>query len=423
VKSERNNRNHGKGRLWQRLRIRIPFRFDKSAYLLILMLISVDFFHFTPISPLTTSDICLVLFLLWLLAAHFLYNPPEKYFGLTWKRSYWPLLLVWLGVLISFIPAYVLYGQTFFTSLIASRTMLAMLALPAIGTVRPKRIDLEKATVLFSFILIVFSILDALGIPVIDHHFFINEDKPYKELIEEDSFVMLLPGFQFVAVALFFFLDRLKNSFNLHDLIIALLLISAIFLLQNRTMLFISAALFAFTVLTIQGKSRKQTFMFRLLSIFLIVVMIVATVPHWVRLFTETAMQLGDNDYNRLLAYNYFLFQACPSFIYFFTGTGFISANTTSVMQDLMAAGIYNSDVGFIGLWNYYGVLPLIPIFAAIVFCFIGRKAYYVLFNAFFILAGSLTIACFDSMDKLLWLCLFLYMIRLGRLGKSSSLV
>lgn len=376
------------------------------------MLISVDFFHFTPISPLTTSDICLVLFLLWLLAAHFLYNPPEKYFGLTWKRSYWPLLLVWLGVLISFIPAYLIYGQSFITSLIASRAMLAMLALPAIGTLRPTRIDLEKATVLFSFILIVFSILDALGIPVIDHHFFINEDKPYKELIEEDSFVMLLPGFQFVAVALFFFLDRLKNAFRIHDLMYALLLIGAIFLLQNRTMLFISVMVLAYTFLTIRGYTRRQTIAFRSIAVLLSVTLFLVSLPLWIRLFNETAMQLGNSDYNRILAYNYFLFQACPSPVYYFTGVGFISANTTSIMQDLMAEGIYNSDVGFVGMWNYYGVLPLIAVFVIAFHGLVGkRNPFFVRFNSFFVLAGGLTISCFINMDKVLWFCLFVYMV------------
>ena len=404
------------------LRLRVPFHFDKSAYLLILMLISVNFFHFTPIASLTGNNLCLVLFLLWLLAAHFLYNPPERFLGLTLKGYYWPVLLIGLGVLISFIPARVLYGQSFPQSLISSRFMLALIALPAIGTVRPDRKELEKAIIWFSLILLTFACLDALGLPLIDRQFFIDDEHPNRELIDSDSYVMLLPGFQFVVVSLFFFLDRLKRGWNLYDLAGAIFFIGAIFLLQNRTILFISALVFAYTFLTIQGSTRRQTYLFRSLSVVIIGVMIVTTIPHWIRLFTETASQLGNSDYNRILAYSYFLFQACPSWVYYLTGTGFISANASSVMQDLMASGIYNSDVGFVGFWNYYGILPIIAVVTSAVYGFRKDSPFYVKFNAFFMLVGGLTIACFDTMDKILWLCVFLYMVFNSRTDKSYPL-
>lgn len=400
--------------LWKYLRIKVPFQFDKSAYLLILMLISVNFFHFSPISSFTGNDPCLVLFLLWLLAAHFLYNPPEKYLTFALKKYYWPMAAIWLGVLISFVPAYVLYGQSPIWSLIASRVMLALFALPAIGVVNPQRIELERAVTVFSVILIAFSILDALGVPVIDRNYFIgfiSEDRPEQKLIDEDSFVMLLPGFQFVAVTLFFCLDRLKANFCVRDLLWSLFFMAAIFLIQNRTMLFISALLFAYTFLSIRGSTSRQTFIFRGSAVLLILVAVYVTIPQWGKLFSETASQLGNSDYNRILAYDYFLFRACPSPIYYFTGTGFISANANPVMQDLMKAGIYNSDVGFVGLWNYYGVLPLVAILLTVIHGLSKKAPSYVRFNAIFILIGGLTIACFDTMDKIVWLCLFIFLV------------
>ena len=409
--AEQHNRDNGNGQHGGHFRLRVPFRFDKSAYLLVLMLISVNFFHFTPIASLTGNDICLALFLLWLVAAHFLYNPPEKFLGFTWKRYYWLLLLIGLGVLISFIPALILQGQSLAQSFISSRTMLALLALPAIGTVQPNRKELEKAVIAFSFILLAFACLDALGVPLIDREFYISETNPNRELIDEDSFVILLPGFQFIVVALFFFLDRIKGGGGIYNLSGALFFIGAVFLLQNRTILFIAALVFAYTLLSIQGSTRRQTVLYRSISVVLLGVMIASTIPHWIRLFTETAMQLGSSDYNRILAYNYFLFQACPSWVYYLTGTGFISANVSSIMQDLMEAGIYNSDVGFIGFWNYYGVLPVVAVIVAIIQGFSKKTRYYVKFNAFFLLISGLTIACFDTMDKILWLCLFLYMV------------
>lgn len=391
--------------------IRRSLSFNKTAYLLVLMLISVNFFHFKPIAPITDNDTTLVLFLGWLLAGHFLYKPPTRYLTLTVKRYYWPIYLIGLGVLISFIPARVLYGQSFGMSFITSRVMLSLLALPFLAVVKPSWKEIEAAAKVFATLLALVAILDALGLPILDRTFFIDEERP-RPLIDEDSYVMLLPGFHWNAIALFFSLDRLKTKFTTRNLLSSLYFFALIFLLQNRSMLFICAVLFAYTFFTLRGKTSTQTALFRFISILIVATGIGLTIPQWLKLFKETASQLSNDDYNRILAYNYFLFNACPNAIYYFTGTGLISAKVSSIMRDLMNSGIYNSDVGMIGLWNHYGILPVIAVF------YVGIKALrtkgaplFIKFNAIFILIGSATIACFNTIDKILWLCTFIYLV------------
>lgn len=388
-----------------------PLTFNKAVYVLVLMLISVDFFHFSPISAATKDDFCFFLFLGWLLVGHFLYKPRNKWLTLTFKKCYWPIYLIGIAILISFISAYAIYGQSPLTSLLASRRMLSLLALPILCVCKPKARDMEKAVVCFSVILMVLSIADAVGIPVIDRSFFIDDLKPNKKLIDEDSFVMLLPGFHWVAFALFFYLDRLKRRVSVRNLIGAVFFMVSIFIIQNRTMLFAAAIPFAYTFLTIKGDKKRITVLYRLLSLVMLVVVLAVSMPQWIKLITETTMQLGSDDYNRILAYNYFLFQACPGFVYYLTGMGFISAKVSPIMQDLMASGIYNSDVGFIGFWNYHGILPIIVFFILIVKGIKKGNPYYVRFNAFLILVGSLSIACFINMDKVLWFCMFVYLL------------
>lgn len=397
------------GHLSEHLRIRVPF--DKSAYLLILMLISVNFFYFTPVSAFATNDNCLILFLAWLLAGHFMYNSRESYYTLTIRAYYWPLLLVWGGVFISYFAVWALHGQTFLTSFVATRTLAAFLALPVIGLMNPTMKDIEKAMVVFSIILLAFAILDAVGIPVLDREPFTNPNDT-KDLIDEDSFVLCLPGFFCLPISLFFFLDRLKkDGFNMRDFAWSVFFMAGIFLLQNRTILFASALIFAYVFLTIKGEDIKHTVYFRIGAIALIIGLIFFSFPLWIRLFSQTFTELGNEEYNRIIAYNYFLREACPSFIYYLTGTGFVSANTTSILQDLMEEGIFNSDVGFIGFWNYYGILPIIA-FIILIVKGLGRdKPYFVRFNAFLILAGSVTIACFNTMSKILWICLYIFML------------
>ena len=391
-------------------KIHFRLHFSKSVYLLVLMLISVCFFHFTPIAEYTDFDICLVAFLFWLILGHFLYKPWRKWFSISLYKAYWPLFLIWLGVVISFFPARSLYGQSFLASFIVSRDMLTLLALPFLFVIKPTRQDVEIAVKCFSVILLVFSVLDALNIPIIDRNFFIDEEHPRK-LIADDDFVMLLPGFQWVGISLFFSLDRLKKVFSGRNLLSSLFFFAAVFLLQNRSMLFICAVLFAYTFFTVQGKTPKQTAVIRYGTLLIIVLIIGISAPQWVKIFKETGSQLGNDQYNRILAYNYFLFQACPRAIYYFTGTGMISAHSSSIMADLREAGIFNSDVGFVGLWNYYGILPILAILIVLLLGLKKGCPIFLKYNAIFILISGATIACFNTPDKILWLSVFIYMI------------
>ena len=404
----------------EKTRTTFRFGFSKSAYLLILMLISVNLFHFMPIAKYTDNDICLVAFLFWIVLGHFLYKPWNKWLSISIRKEYWPMLVIWLGVIISFLPSRSLYGQSFVSSFITSRAMLSMLALPILFVIQLSRRDIEKAAKWFSIILLVFAILDAMGIPILDRSFFIDEDHP-KKLIDDDSFVMLLPGFHWVGISLFFCLDKLKKVFSTRNLVSSVFFFSAVFLLQNRTMLFISAVFFAYTFFTVTGKTSKQTAVIRYGTLLIVALIIGVTAPQWLKLFKETSSQLGNDDYNRLLAYNYFLFQACPGVIHYFTGMGLISAKTSYIMKDLMDAGIYNSDVGFVGLWNHYGILPIIAVLIVTLKALKKGMPLYLKFNALFILIGGATITCFNTPDKNLWLCVFIYLLFDSQQMRSGS--
>ena len=80
-------------------------------------------------------------------------------------------------------------------------------------------------------------------------------------------------------------------------------------------------------------------------------------------------------------------------------------------MKDLMDAGIYNSDVGFVGLWNHYGILPILTIVAVAIKGLKKSSPLYLKFNAFFVLISGATIGCFNTPDKLLWLCVYIYLV------------
>jgi len=136
------------------------------------------------------------------------------------------------------------------------------------------------------------------------------------------------------------------------------------------------------------------------------------TFDQWYTLFSQTTLELNNDDYNRVKAFNYFLFEANPHWINYFIGNGFLSAHATTLKANLMATGIYNSDMGFIGMWNYYGIIPIILYFVFIIKSFISKSIpFYVKAMAFHILLGSLTISHFMGNSSFsMWLFMFIYL-------------
>nr|MCR5245690.1 hypothetical protein [Bacteroidales bacterium] len=67
--------------------------------------------------------------------------------------------------------------------------------------------------------------------------------------------------------------------------------------------------------------------------------------------------------------------------------------------------------VGFIGLWNQFGIIPIIVLFYCVFRALFQKNiCFTVRANALFILACSATHAYFCLVNTVVWLCLFLYM-------------
>ena len=96
------------------------------------------------------------------------------------------------------------------------------------------------------------------------------------------------------------------------------------------------------------------------LAVLVVGLFLSATYDIWMALLSRTQMDLSNEDYNRNVAYTYFLTEANQHFLQYFLGHGYISSHVSSLVENLQLMGIYNSDVGFVGFWNEYGILPII---------------------------------------------------------------
>lgn len=380
----------------------------KSVYIFVLLLLSVNLWNLNFLSSFLTPDIQLALILLWLAFGILVYR--KNHFNAEWERYARPVLFILLGVFLSFLPARVYYGQGLMTSAIAARKMYILAALPCLLYIRPGMKDIKHACYWFSYCYLVVTLLDSLtpwDVTATKANWGSDPVSARHAYIEKPDFVHRLDGMEFLGMAFIFSLNDLSHKRDTSRFLNTFALLAFMFLIQNRTILLASAIVFVFFIL--QYKGRKQLLWIGF-GLFL-AVFIALTWEQWAGLFQETQEQLGSDDYNRVAAVTYFVTEACSSWWCYILGNGFLSAKATSHMQDMMELGIYNSDVGFIGLWNQFGIIPIIVLFYCVFRALFQKNiCFTVRANALFILACSATHAYFGLVNTVVWLCLFLYM-------------
>lgn len=342
----------------------------------------------------------------------------HPYLLLKW-RYLSPAVLILLGVVLSFIPAYIYYGQDIFTSLIACRVGLVYFTLPALLMIRPSLKDIKLALFVFSAIFFILMTCDSyLHIPLIA--------KDEKAIMREESMlargekdVNFLGGIHFVAMAFFFSLEDCLKQLSKKNTIITLFLFLTILLFQNRSTLFSCVLISVLYIIMLPNNRRNIRLKFYVIAAAIVV--IVASAGLWISLLRETGEQISNTEYNRNLAYAYFLLEAPQGIISYILGCGFLSSKTTSLMQDMMEMGVYNSDVGFVGMWNQFGLLPVLTIIVCCFQAFGRRNPLHLRCNALLIICCAVTISYFWEQSTIVWVSLFFYLLSINAFSESQK--
>lgn len=354
------------------------------------------------------GNLALMMYLL-LLTVPLFYFARKSGYGLLNIRYISPSLAMLVAVILSALPAYIYSGQGVFQSLISSKTALCYLTLPALLIVKPSYNECKTALYAFTVLLAILFVAESfLNINIIA--WTQEEIERFQRIADRTGDKVRLPdGIHFVAIAFIFSLYDLVKNNSLKSLFVSGLLIILLFLAQNRTTLFACALLFVAALFKLPRK--RRTAVIKVSVILFGFLFLAVTFKYWLALIEETFSQLGNPEYNRNLSYAYFLGPAVKGLTSAVLGNGFISAHSSTLMQDLMETGIYNSDVGIVGLWNQFGLIPVIVI---VVSCIIGlskKMPQIVKNNSIFILLCLPTTAYFFQMSKIVWLCFYLYLL------------
>ena len=378
------------------------FRLRVSFEILLIILMSCAFFDIRMFQPLFRNDNAIITYML-MLAYFFIRNMGFSFrVGISQKmRPLWWLLA---GVLLSFIPAYLFYGQHLYYSVVAYRHFLGYFAFFALLSVQPRREELKMA--LYAFTVIYF--ICTLYVSFVNPKFIVFEAKEGLEFIEEGDFVHMLRGIQFLPLAYIFALDDLrKEKIGFKNSLMAVFVFLVIFMIQNRSILFSCIVLTIFAALA--NKSARRRLITGSFMLVLLALAVFFMFQYIDKLFTETIEQLSDQDYNRVKAFVYFT-SGENGFLSILLGNGFISGKVNPIMENLRLDGIYHSDLGLIGFWHQFGLIPVLTILVVCFRALSSMHEFLVRANALNILLCALTIAYFREFSYSLWLCLFWFL-------------
>jgi len=372
-------------------------RFYIEVWIFLLMLFSVNFFEILPITNLIGPNGPFTFYLL------------SLFFMFTFNRRAWisdsaswlvPLWWLVLGIVLSFIPALLYYGQSFTQSFFTNRRMFELAAFPILIAMRPNEQELRSPLYAFSVVYLVSCIFIS---------FFAPEWVPHDEsrsFIESGDYIHTLSGIRIVFLAYVFAFNRAMRQTNLINIAMVMFQFIVMFIAQNRTTLAAAVIVAVYVLYTMRMNSNKLIIIaFLVISVLL---MALYTAGQWNSLYLETISQLTNPEYNRNKSVMYMV--ASRDWIRYLLGDGFISANVNPILHVLQDSGIYHSDVGFLGFWHQYGVIPTITIIVLTIKGLTHKKSFLVKASAIYIIIGAVTLSYFALSETLLWLSIYMYL-------------
>lgn len=376
-------------------------RFHVTVDILLMLLFASQFFDLLPMAWLFQDEGRFFSYILLLIVIYIRNMGFSVRYEAAAKMK--PVWWIVIGVLISFIPAYRYYGQHLYHSVIVYRQFFGYFAMFVLLSVKPTVREIKRAFYAYSFLFLFFTLfvtfVNPSLVPVDDMVSF----------VDESDFVHKIRGVEYVLIAFIFSLDDFRNSkrFSRYYLAFSAIIFVILFLPQNRTTLLASMFIILLAVFANRSVKRRLTAEV-LLAFFGIILLVLAGTYIW-GLVEETIEQLGNEDYNRVKAFNYFT-SAPNGFMSLLWGNGFISGNVHPIVSELQKEGIFYSDMGLLGFWYQFGVIPVLTILVYTIRGFSRKHSFLVRANALFILVSALTLSYFLIFQYSLWLCLFFYL-------------
>lgn len=283
----------------------------------------------------------------------------------TWKNYTWEFagIIKWtiLTIFLSFIPAYIDWGQSITQSIGMSLKWSWVLLLYFI--LRKWNIDsavIMKYIIILSIIWVILEIGQQFTYP---NYWFAGRSGEEPESIAQRMglYRFYIWGVDFVMMAYAYCIgesSNLKKGLSQKMLIIGIILFIGLLCYCSRKHIYVSLFAIGYFALMTKNKYRNYIRMF-------IVLVVLFLVYNFYDSFTEmnaeqAAAQGEGEDFIRFLALKYYLFDFSNSPLYFWLGTG-IQANNSALADAINYSTevlrFYKADIGIFGYYSTFGIL------------------------------------------------------------------
>ena len=278
-------------------------------------------------------------------------------------KFFWWLLI---AIVVSMFMADLSWGQDFRTSLILYRHNIWLLYLPLLFYIKPSVKSISNA--LFAFTITAGLVWVGQSIGLIAVNF---RESIWGEVADgRNEFGGYdMPGIRIACFALYLFLGEMATKYSPRNLLKVLVAIVVVVLSAQRAMMLFALPLTAFVFLfKMKISTPKKIAVAMIFSVFAIT-LFTRTSDIWNSFILETTEQLGDKDYNRWMAVDYFLNNYSKNAFSLLFGNGFLSLKNAGgrLLYELGFLGIFIDDIGMLGVWVRYGLIPIIALYYIIV--------------------------------------------------------
>lgn len=347
-------------------------KMSKFTYLLISCILMLSFWNIKPIVAFLNRDIILVLTIIWAGVGFVLFrnvfNLPVVFF----KKYRWILVLIFAGIFLSMFTSYFFRGQELMTTFVAQRFTYSFILLLSLVYVQPTTNDIIKTLQIVSYI----TLAAWIGSIVMPSLFANISEKSIssRNVSHSVDIGFYVTGIHLVVLYTYFLIYKYIKHFTVKNFLTAFFWIGFVFLYQNRSMMIGIIVAFIYSLTKLKSKYK---FLIIMGACFVACVFIFYTWQIWLSLIEETSSQLNNKDYNRWKALNYYFTEYSPNIWCYILGNGMPSVNNSefgNLYLYNMLRGIYISDIGMIGMWVNYGILPLIGIYYVLIRILLEKK-------------------------------------------------
>lgn len=332
----------------------------KRIYLLILFIFSFGLLSNVFTSAILTKDVSLLLSISWCIIGFF-YFPDKKsnYLNTPQNKNIAWILLA--SMLISMLTPWIYYNQNIIDTFFSQRfNYIIVITLLIFLRISPTDKDFLYVIKFCAYASIIGFIISIIYPKFYMSAEAVNNLLERRRELESTDIGFACPGYPLVPFYLFHLIEKILKKSTLHDIIEASIFMLYIIAVQNRSTIIGTLPFYCWGILFM--KSSKKVFLFIFISI--IISIILPFLNHiYEALSKETQTQLEDTNYNRWQSISLYLFEMKDNFMSIFFGNGVWSksGDYLSIMVKAQEnRGTYISDIGWLGAYFYYGLIPVI---------------------------------------------------------------